>query len=123
MNSIWILGLTLIPIVISGSLMNTVASSILTKKVPEKNTGPSLVIHWSIIKFMSLYSSSLIPPFLHSGATLGLNMATHSLIRTFSPTFGAYLYTLFGHKSFGFFGFIVNGLVALTVNIYPPPGL
>lgn len=72
---------------------------------------------------MTPYSSSLISPFLHLGATLGLNMATHSLIRTFSPTVGAYLYIWFGHTSFGFFGFIVNGLVALVVNIYPPPGL
>lgn len=57
------------------------------------------------------------------GTTIGLNMATHSIIRTVSPTVGAYLYTWFGYSSFGFLGFILNGAVAALVYIRPPPGI
>ena len=38
-NSLFLLVVIFVPMVMSGSLMNTVASSIMTKKVPEIATG------------------------------------------------------------------------------------
>ncbi len=75
----------MIPMVMSGALLNTIASSTITKSVPETATGTSL----------------------------GLSMATHSIIRTVSPTLGGYMYSLIGYPSFGLLGFIMNGSVAL----------
>ena len=39
-------------------------------------------------------------PHLTTGTSLGLNMATHSLIRTTSPSLWGYMYATFGHPSF-----------------------
>jgi OCT family organic cation transporter-like MFS transporter 18 len=78
----------------SGNLMNTVASSALTKSVPDQDTG----------------------------TIIGLNMATNSLIRTISPTVGSYLYMWFDYYSFGMLGFILNGAVATLVCLRTPPG-
>lgn len=74
----------MIPMVMSGALLNTIASSTITKKVPETATGTSL----------------------------GLSMATHSIIRAVSPTLGGYMYAAIGYPSFGLLGFVMNG--ALT---------
>ena len=71
----------------SGSLLNLVASSSITKCVPDTATGTSL----------------------------GLNMATHSLIRSMTPTLGGYMYSIFGYPSFGLLGFILNGTVLLFI--------
>ena len=46
-TSLWILVLIMIPMVMSGSLMNTIASSTLTKKVPETDTG--IVLNYNSI--------------------------------------------------------------------------
>ncbi len=75
----------MVPMVMAGSLLNTIASSTITKSVPETATGTSL----------------------------GLSMATHSIIRTVSPTLGGYMYSLVGYASFGMLGFVMNGSVAL----------
>jgi len=71
----------------SGSLLNLVASSSITKCVPDTATGTSL----------------------------GLNMATHSLIRSMTPTLGGYLYSIFGYPSFGLLGFLMNGTMMLFI--------
>lgn len=81
--------------VMSGSLLNTISNSVLTKQVPDTATGTSL----------------------------GLSMATHSLIRTVSPTLGGFLYSWFGYASFGMLGFIMNGAMAIGVYLYQPPGI
>jgi len=77
----------LIPMIASGSLLNLVASSSITKCVPDTATGTSL----------------------------GLSMATHSLIRTMTPTLGGYLYALFGYPSFGLLGFLMNGAMMVAI--------
>lgn len=77
----------LVPMIASGSLLNLVASSSITKCVPDTATGTSL----------------------------GLNMATHSLIRTMAPTLGGYLYSIFGYPSFGLLGFLMNGMMMLLI--------
>ena len=69
----------------AGALLNTIASSTITKNVSEADTGTSL----------------------------GLSMATHSIIRTVSPTIGGYMYSLAGYASFGLLGFLLNGGLAL----------
>ena len=71
--------------VMSGALLNTIASSTITKKVSEADTGTSL----------------------------GLSMATHSIIRTVAPTIGGYMYSTIGYASFGLLGFFLNGVMAL----------
>lgn len=71
----------MVPMVMSGALLNTIASSTITKKVPETATGTSL----------------------------GLSMATHSIIRAVSPTVGGYMYAVIGYSSFGLLGFAMNG--------------
>ena len=71
--------------VMAGALLNTIASSTITKKVPETATGTSL----------------------------GLSMATHSIIRTVSPTLGGYMYSLMGYPSFGVLGFVMSGAIGL----------
>ena len=40
-------------------------------------------------------------------------MATHSLIRSISPTIGGYLFTYFGFIIFGITGVLINGPLAL----------
>ena len=75
----------MIPMVMAGALLNTIASSTITKSVSEAETGTSL----------------------------GLSMATHSIIRTVSPTIGGYMYSLAGYPSFGILGFFFNGAMAL----------
>ena len=57
------------------------------------------------------------------GTSLGLSMATHSIIRTFSPTMGAYMYSTLGYSSLGLFGFIMNAAVAILINAHHPPGI
>ena len=69
----------------SGALLNTIANSAITKNVPDTATGTSL----------------------------GLSMATHSIIRAVSPTLGGYMYSLVGYASFGLLGFVLNGALAL----------
>ena len=76
-----------IPMIASGSLLNLVASSSITKCVPDTATGTSL----------------------------GLNMATHSLIRSMTPTLGGYMYAIFGYPSFGLLGFLMNGTVFVFI--------
>lgn len=94
-NDAWLLAICFIPMVLSGALMNAIANSTLTKNVPETATGTSL----------------------------GLSMATHSIIRTFSPTMGAYMYSTLGYSSLGLFGFIMNAGVAILINAHHPPGI
>lgn len=74
----------MIPMVMSGALLNTIANSAITKNVPETATGTSL----------------------------GLSMATHSIIRAVSPTVGGYMYSWVGYPSFGLLGFALNGALA-----------
>ncbi len=88
-DTIVMLCLVMIPMVMSGALLNTIASSTITKSVPETATGTSL----------------------------GLSMATHSIIRTVSPTLGGYMYSMVGYASFGLLGFVMNGSVALYLAV------
>lgn len=77
----------MIPMIASGSLLNLVASSSITKCVPDTATGTSI----------------------------GLSMATHSLIRSMTPTLGGYLYSIFGYPAFGLLGFLMNGTMTLFI--------
>lgn len=88
-NTLVLLCVVMIPMVMAGALLNTIASSTITKSVSEADTGTSL----------------------------GLSMATHSIIRTVSPTIGGYMYSLAGYPSFGLLGFIFNGAMALYLFI------
>ena len=45
-------------------------------------------------------------------------MATHSLIRSISPTIGGYLFSYFGFVVFGVTGVVINGPLALYLLIY-----
>ena len=45
-------------------------------------------------------------------------MATHSLIRSISPTVGGYLFNYFGFIVFGITGLIINGPLAFYLLIY-----
>lgn len=84
-TTIPLLCVIMIPMVMSGALLNTIANSAITKNVPDTATGTSL----------------------------GLSMATHSIIRAVSPTLGGYMYSLVGYASFGLLGFVLNGALAL----------
>ena len=70
--------------IMGGALLNTLTSSVITRVVPETATGTSL----------------------------GLNMATHSLIRTVSPTLGGFLYQWLGYPAFGGLGFVTSSIMA-----------
>ena len=76
--------LILVPMIMGGAFLNTLTSSVITKVVPETATGTGL----------------------------GLHMATHSLIRTVSPTLGGYLYSWLGYPAFGALGFTMSSLMA-----------
>ena len=76
--------LVLIPMIMGGALLNTLTSSIITKAVPDTATGTSL----------------------------GLSMATHSLIRSVSPTLGGYIYHWLGYAGFGALGFVTSAIMA-----------
>lgn len=52
-----------------------------------------------------------------TGAMLGLNMATNSLIRTVSPTIGGIMLENLGFSSFGYLGFISSGIVTAVLFI------
>ena len=84
-TTIPLLCVIMIPMVMSGALLNTIANSAITKNVPDTATGTSL----------------------------GLSMATHSIIRAVSPTLGGYMYSLVGYASFGLLGFVLNGALAV----------
>ena len=83
-SSLLQLCVVLIPMIMGGAFLNTLTSSVITKVVPETATGTSL----------------------------GLNMATHSLIRTVSPTLGGYLYQWLGYPAFGALGFLTSSAMA-----------
>lgn len=88
-DTLMFLCLIMVPMVMSGSLINVIISSAITKIVPTSTTGTSL----------------------------GLSMATHSLIRTASPSLGGYMYTVFGYSSFGVFGALVSAGLAIHMVI------
>lgn len=79
----------LAPLVIGLASQNIVISSALTRTVDEVDTG----------------------------AMLGLNMATNSLIRTVSPTIGGIMLENLGFSSFGYLGFISSGIVTAVLFI------
>ena len=68
-----------IPLVFGGALFGVITNSILTKLVPQEDTG----------------------------FALGLSFATHALIRTMTPTIGGILLSRYGYTSFGGLGFVV----------------
>ena len=113
------LAITFVPMIMAGALMNTVANGTLTKKVPETATGEFFS---SLSEHVSLFLMNFFAFQRSTGTSLGLSMATHSLIRTISPTLGAYLYSSFGYPSIGLLGFILNGAVAAVIMAYHPPG-
>ena len=84
-SSLMLLCVVMVPMVMSGALLNTIASSTITKRVSESDTGTSL----------------------------GLSMATHSMIRAVAPTLGGYMYSILGYASFGLLGFVLNGAMAI----------
>ena len=75
------------PMIAAGALLNVITNSAITKVVPEGDTGTAL----------------------------GLNMASNSVIRTFAPSLGGYLYAWIGYPCFGLLGFIMNGLTTAAV--------
>ena len=89
-NHIVLLALTLVPMIIATTLLNTITSSTITKCVPDSATGTAL----------------------------GLNMATQSIIGIIAPTTGGYMYSWFGYPSFGLLGFIFNGVMAIYMIIF-----
>ena len=76
-----------VPFIMAGTLLNTISDSVITKAVPESATGTSL----------------------------GLSMATHSLIRTISPTLGGYLYQWMGYRAIGALGFVTGAITTGAV--------
>ncbi|CAH1247962.1 SLC22A18 [Branchiostoma lanceolatum] len=84
-NVTWHIYVTVIPLTIGGTIMNTVISSTLTKVVPPDSTG----------------------------TMLGLSMASNSIIRTMSPTVGGLMLGYAGYPSFGIVGFVVNTLLSV----------
>ena len=78
-----------VPLVFGGALFGVITNSILTKLVPPEDTG----------------------------FVLGISFATHSLIRTLSPTIGGILLSQFGHTSFGILGTVVCSTTALFLFI------
>ncbi|XP_035660071.1 solute carrier family 22 member 18-like [Branchiostoma floridae] len=84
-NVTWHIYVTVIPLTIGGTIMNTVISSTLTKVVPPDSTG----------------------------TMLGLSMASNSIIRTMSPTVGGLMLGYAGYPSFGVLGFVVNTLLSV----------
>lgn len=78
-SNIWIFCIIMVPHVFGMVVQGVVISSILTKLVPSKDTG----------------------------SILGINMATHSIIRMLGPTLGGYLYQSYGFTGFGYFGCLV----------------
>ncbi|CAI7998457.1 Solute carrier family 22 member 18 [Geodia barretti] len=86
-STLFQLCLILIPMIMGGALLNTLTSSVITKVVPDTATGTSL----------------------------GLSMATHSLIRTVSPTLGGYIYQWLGYPGFGALGFTTGSLMAAVL--------
>ena len=83
-STLFQLCLVLIPMIMGGALLNTLTSSIITNAVPDTATGTSL----------------------------GLSMATHSLIRSISPTLGGYIYQWLGYPGFGALGFVTSAIMA-----------
>ncbi|XP_064597654.1 solute carrier family 22 member 18-like [Liolophura sinensis] len=75
------------PLVIGLSLKNVVITSALTHTVSDADTG----------------------------AMLGLNMATNSLIRSVSPTVGGLMLKNYGFPSFGTLGFVMSSTVAVIL--------
>ena len=45
-------------------------------------------------------------------------MASQSLVRTFSPALGVWLYGTFGYPGIGLLGCMLNGGVALVIGAY-----
>merc|ERR1719348_1284386 len=80
-----------VPLVCSLSLINSILQSSLTKVVPSNQTG----------------------------TMLGLNMAVHSVIRTFSPTLGGFMMSSsLGYPSIGYLGMFCNAVVLGGVKMY-----
>jgi len=80
----------LVPMISGGAVMQVIVTSVITKTVPQKDTG----------------------------AALGLSMATHSLIRSLAPTIGGVLYSWYGLTVFGIIGLTMNGLLSLYLFLY-----
>ena len=59
--------------------------------------------------------TSQVVPDTATGISLGLSMATHSLIRTVSPTLGGYIYQWLGYPGFGALGFTTGSLMAAVL--------
>jgi OCT family organic cation transporter-like MFS transporter 18 len=84
---LWIF-ISLMPFMVAGgALLNVITNSAITKAVDEKDTG----------------------------TVLGLNMASNSMVRLFSPTLGGYIYSMVGFFGFGMLGFVMNGLTTLAL--------
>jgi len=82
--------LALIPLASGGAVLQTIVTSVITKSVPSADTG----------------------------SALGLSMATHSLIRSISPTIGGWLFASYGFYIFGLIGVFMNGLLCLYLVLY-----
>lgn len=74
-----------IPLIFGGALFGVITNSIITKLVLPEDTG----------------------------FALGISFATHSLVRTLSPTIGGILLSQFGYASFGTLGFLTCAGTAL----------
>lgn len=89
-TNIYTFCLALIPLVTGGAILQVIITSTITKMVPAHDTG----------------------------AAIGLSMATHSLIRSLSPTIGGYLFSYFGFVVFGVTGVLINAPLAIFLMVY-----
>lgn len=78
----------LFPLVIAGSIFNSLVQGNLTKTVSHE----------------------------HTGSILGFSMAINSFMRSISPTVGGAMFQLYGFKSFGLLGGFCNGLLYFMLN-------
>lgn len=89
-NGIYSFVVVLAPLIGAGAILSVLLTSVVTKIVPTEDTG----------------------------AALGLLFATHSLIRTISPTIGGFMYGYLGFPVFGITGTLVNGGLAFYLFHY-----
>jgi len=77
----------MLPLVVAGSIFNSLVQGNLTKTVSHE----------------------------HTGSILGFSMAINSLMRSISPTLGGIMFQVYGFKSFGLLGAFCNGALYILL--------
>ena len=54
----------------------------------------------------------------HTGSVLGFSMAVNSFMRSISPTLGGYMFKIYGFSSFGLLGALCNGMLFIYLTFY-----